>query len=132
MSEVLSPTVFELLTEHVDSFEKLEVLVFLAGCPHMTATVADFGPSFGVPVGRIEEALHGLVDTGAVARLGSHFWVREDERSAALELRLVYPQERSAVFNHLTRRALDRIRRSIPDAFGGGSRGRDDRDGGTR
>ncbi|NUO50736.1 MAG: hypothetical protein HOV80_17940 [Polyangiaceae bacterium] len=125
----LSDTVRKLIAEHVDSLEKLEALVSIfrtsasSGAPKVSG-------SYPIVVG-FDEALAALVTSGLLAVEAGSYRVREPHRGTVASLLALYEAERSAVLSHLSRQAIGRVRRSIPDAFsgtrGGRGRGNDDR-----
>ncbi len=121
------PRVLELLSTDVDSFEKLEVLVLIGRQPGRLFTSTEAAQELRLRQEPVEEALAELTRRGLLAREGKAFRLAKE---ADLIARLVelYENEKVAVLNFISKRALSRVRRAIPEAFarafrlrGGGS-----------
>lgn len=125
MSTTVPPHVTELLTNRVDSFEKLEVIVALHAAPRMTMTVDQLAQQLKLSRDTIREtmmALRGdslveLTSTGEVQLLPPS----NRDHTAVTDLVSLYNEDRLMIVRIMGEIALERIRtmtsRAFADAF---------------
>jgi hypothetical protein len=118
----LSPLVRELLSEAVDSFEKLEIVLHLHGA-HGAETAGDIAVAIGIPGDMSSEALRELAHSGVVTNADAT-WVlarRGPWREHFGPLVSAVEADRTDVFRFLSSRAMERVRseaaRVFADAF---------------
>jgi hypothetical protein len=121
-----------LMTEVLDSFEKLEVVVRLAR--HAPASLSPLATEAGLAEDRAAEALAGLVAAGVVARTGNQYRIADGRWSEHVrELAELYRVDRMEVVALMSTAALERMRdraaRAFADAFVIGARKKGDGDG---
>jgi hypothetical protein len=94
------------LTEIVDSFEKLEILVHLHGVGFAPRTAAEIakGLAISLPEDEIDQCLRAMRPTGVFDPNGP--WA-----PAVEELVEMYRRDRIEVLNLLTKTALERVRK---------------------
>lgn len=109
----------QLLTEKLDSIEKLEVLTL--ACRHRTPwTVITASEQLRLPPGIVEAALEGLTRDGLLAYengTGFQFDPTNPLADAAEKLCAIYDEDRLHVLEVMTRAALERIRSSAATTF---------------
>jgi hypothetical protein len=121
-----------LMTEVLDSFEKLEVVVRLAR--REPAALAALAAEAGLAEDRAAEALAGLIADGVVAGSGDQYRIADGRWSEHVrELVELYRVDRMEVVALMSTAALERMRnraaRAFADAFVIGSRKKGDGDG---
>ena len=121
----LSPALRKLLDAHVESFEKLELLMFLLRSPAQRSTVGELSRALnlgGDEVRAIALALSagGLVASAADGRIALAPQRPEDE-AALDELERVYDEDKMALVTAIAETAMERLRnlagRALADAF---------------
>jgi DNA-binding GntR family transcriptional regulator len=137
LSSNYSAAVEELLTNRVDSFEKLEIVVALHAAPRATLTMGDMCRDLKLPRDTVRQAVGelrvaSLVDvtpTGDVRLLPP----TSRDHAAVTELVALYEGDRLAVVTKLSEIALARIRnmasRAFADAFVIRKKPKDEEDG---
>ncbi|HWO21270.1 MAG TPA: hypothetical protein VNO30_21020 [Kofleriaceae bacterium] len=125
MSTSFSPALRKLLDAHIESFEKLELLMFLLRSPSHHSTVGDLSLALdlgGDEVRAIALALStgGLVTRAADGRIA--LAPQRPEEGAVLdELARVYDEDRMTLVTTIAETAMNRLRslagRALADAF---------------
>jgi len=121
LTSKLSDGVTELLTNRVDSFEKLELIVALQAAPRNTMSVDALCRQLKLSRDDIRQAavelrrasLVELTSTGDVQLLPS----TSHDHTAVTELVLLYEEDRLAVLKHMGEIALHRIRSMASTVF---------------
>jgi hypothetical protein len=99
-----------LLSEVIDSFEKLEIVVYLQRAGFRLEPVRDIAKAISLPIDEVDSCLAALKAEGALEESGP--W-----RSSIDELVKMYDDDRIEVLNLMTRTALDRVRKQAARAF---------------
>ncbi len=108
----------DLLSNEVDSFEKLEALALLGRAPDGTTSPANLIEALRLPPALGEDVLGGLMSSGLLVLEGGRLRLADTERGRGVPALLrIYEEDKVAVLNFLTKRSMARIRRSIPEAF---------------
>lgn len=114
MSEADVEPVRSLVTEVVDSFEKLEVLVHVVRAGNALASPADIAAAVGMPIDDVEPCIRALRSAGVFDPSGP--WA-----GAVSTLLSMYEADRIKVLELMTKTALERVRkqaaRMFADAF---------------
>lgn len=116
---MLPPSVEAFLRAHVDSLERLEVLLLLHAEPERAFSPEDVHARLGLGVIVAGRVLAELEAQGlARSRAGGGASLSDDAAAVAAtqELALVYARRRLEVINSIVARSLDRIR-DFADAF---------------
>ena len=124
-STSLSRALRELLDTHVESFEKLELLMLLGRAPGGRRTVGEIVLALGLGADEIREILAALAAAGLVARAPDgqiSLAPRTAEQRAVLdELTRVYAEDRITLVKAIAETAMERLRnlagRAFADAF---------------
>ena len=103
---------YKLVAQVVDSFEKLEIVVFVHRSGYRVTAPADIakGVSIALPVAEIEECVASLNHTGVLDPKGP--WA-----SAVAALVEMYDHDRIEVLNMITRSTLARVRKQSARVF---------------
>jgi hypothetical protein len=128
MTEEFPESVKALLREHVTSFEKLELILLLAGQPQQAWTIASLSSRVHVPEDLIVEALDALERARLVGstieggqRLVRHAPATAELAHAACELLRIFPELRAAIIVFMNANAIERVRsgavRTFAEAF---------------
>jgi Mn-dependent DtxR family transcriptional regulator len=125
VSTALSQTVRQLLDTHVESFEKLELLMLLRRAPGGRSTSGELALALDLGGDEVREIVAALSSAGLVARAddgGISLAPRTAEDRAALdELARVYDEDKIALVKAIAETAMDRLRnlagRAFADAF---------------
>jgi hypothetical protein len=99
-----------LLTEVIDSFEKLEIVVHVHRAGFQLAPVRDIAKAISVPVDEVDKCVDVLKRDGALDPAGP--W-----RAHIDALVKMYDEDRIEVLNLMTRTALDRVRKQAARVF---------------
>jgi hypothetical protein len=135
MTESLSGRVQRLLRDHMTSFERLAVLMFLFDHGVQEWSTGQVSEHLRVPLELAHDALVGLESSGLVQRSGDGAAFRYAPAAPALaaateELAVAYREQRAAVMSAMSIYAIERIRsgpmRAFADAFLVGKRRDDD------
>jgi len=100
----------DLLSEVVDSFEKLEIVVHVVREGSALAAPADIAKAVGMPVDEVEQCVRYLRGEGVFDPSGP--WA-----PAVTALLDMYDNDRIQLLNLLTKTALDRVRKQAARAF---------------
>lgn len=126
----------ELLTNRVDSFEKLEIILALRAAPHATLSITDLCSAVKLPRDTVRQAVNELRDASLVdLASGDVKLVPPTSRDHAVvsELVRMYQDDRLAIVKKLSEVALNRIRnmasRAFADAFVIRKKRKDEEDG---
>jgi hypothetical protein len=110
----------ELLRQHVDSHEKLDIVLWLRRCPE-PAGVAALQHALGLPRTTVRDVLHDLIRMGLVAHpapeLFAYAPVHEHLGRAVDELALAVETDPIPILRRLSANAIDRVRGSAAEAF---------------
>lgn len=125
VSTPLSQTLRKLLDTHVDSFEKLELLMLLRRPPVERRTIGALALALDLGSDEVREIVAALSSAGLVERAadgGISLAPRTAEDRAALdELAQVYDEDKIALVKAIAETAMDRLRnlagRAFADAF---------------
>jgi hypothetical protein len=110
----------QLLVEHVDSFEKLELLVLCGTRPETGWTADAAATELRLPVAVIEPALEALVASRILVPEGrGHRLCGPDDAAGgpARDLCRLYHEDRVVILNLLATQALQRIKSSAARTF---------------
>jgi hypothetical protein len=99
-----------LVAEVIDSFEKLEVAVYVHKSGFKPAVPAELATATSVPVDEISKCVEVLTEAGVLDARGP--W-----RTALDALVKMYDDDRIEVLNLMTRTALDRVRKEAARVF---------------
>jgi hypothetical protein len=114
LSDTQTQAVRRLVTEVVDSFEKLEILVYIQRAGFQVKPAAEIAKAISVPVDEVDRCMAVLRHHGVLDADGP--W-----RAAVDGLVKLYDDDRIEVMNLMTRTALERVReqaaRVFADAF---------------
>lgn len=119
----LAPGLQALLAEAVDSFEKLELVLYLDHVDAVPMPARDLAAEIGVREDIALEALGGLLRTGVLNKHDSGWSLHRRGRwsEQLVDLARVAESDRTALLKFLTARAMDRVRteaaRVFADAF---------------
>jgi hypothetical protein len=115
----LSPEVFRLCTEHVNSLEKLEILAALDRQADKQLARVALAESLQLPGDLLKQCLNELEHSGLVALTAEHLvrLNKLDATPALVELLQVYSDDRLAVMRALSDIAMERIRGMAARAF---------------
>jgi hypothetical protein len=113
----------QLLHEHVESYEQLEILLLFAGEPDRSWSGRELAAKAGMPIGAAVDAaehLHQVAvlirsESGGVAR----FSARSDLTATIDHLHEAHQRDRLGIMNLMTAFALERVRTSALRAFAG-------------
>lgn len=133
----VSASLRELLATRVDTFEKLDMVVALAGSPHHSLDIDTLAERLGCSrpivrqtVGELRKAMLVDLTSRGAAQLMS---LNEIDRRTLDELVAVYRADRAVIVHILGELAMRRIRgmaaRAFADAFVLGKRKKEDSDG---
>jgi DNA-binding IclR family transcriptional regulator len=121
VSTSLSQALRRLLDAHVDSFEKLELLMLLRRAPEQGRTAGELARALDLDAAEVGELVSGLVSAGLVA------WAADgaislsprtaEERAAMDELARVYDEDRITLVKAIAETAMDRLRNLAGRAF---------------
>jgi len=125
VSTPLSQTLRQLLDTHVDSFEKLELLMLLRRAPEGRRTTGELALALDLGGDEVREIVGALSSAGLVERAddgGISLAPRtEADRAALDELAQVYAEDKIALVKAIAETAMDRLRslagRAFADAF---------------
>jgi len=110
-----------LLDAHVESFEKLELLMLLRRAPGGSCTTGEIARSLDLDADEVREIVAALSAAGLVARAvdgAISLAPRTGEDRAALdELARVYDEDRIALVKAIAETAMDRLRSLARRAF---------------
>jgi hypothetical protein len=110
----------QLLVEHVDSFEKLELLVLCGTRPDTGWTASSAAAELRLPVAVVEPALDELVASGILVREGTDHRLcgpGDAVGGPARALCRLYRDDRVVILNLLATQALQRIKSSAARTF---------------
>ncbi len=119
----LSPDLQALLADAVDSFEKLELVLYLNHVDAVPMPARDLAAEVGVREDLVLEALGGLVRDGVLNKHESGWSLHRQGRWSAqlVDLARVAESDRTVLLKFLTARAVNRVRieaaRVFADAF---------------
>jgi hypothetical protein len=99
-----------LVAEVIDSFEKLEIAVYVHKSGFKAAVPAEVASATSVPLHEISKCVKVLTDAGVLDAKGP--W-----RTALDALVQMYDDDRIEVLNLMTRTALDRVRKEAARVF---------------
>lgn len=99
-----------LLTDVIDSFEKLEIVVHVYRAGFQVAPVRELAKAVSVPVDEVEQCVEALRAQRALEPAGP--W-----RSSLDALVKMYDDDRIEVLNLMTRTALERVRKEAARVF---------------
>lgn len=99
-----------LLSDVIDSFEKLEIVVHVARAGFQLAPAAEIAKTVSVPLDEVQDCLRALRDQHALDPAGP--W-----RSSIDALVKLYDDDRIEVLNLMTRTALERVRKEAARVF---------------
>jgi hypothetical protein len=99
-----------LLSEIIDSFEKLEIVVHVQRAGFQLAPVRDIATAISLPVDEVDKCVQVLKREGALDPAGP--W-----RAAVDALVQLYDDDRIEVMNLMTRTALERVRKEAARVF---------------
>lgn len=99
-----------LLTDVIDSFEKLEIVVHVYRAGFQVAPVRELAKAVSVPVDEVEQCVEALRAARAFEPAGP--W-----RSSLDALVKMYDDDRIEVLNLMTRTALERVRKEAARVF---------------
>jgi hypothetical protein len=125
VSTGLSQTLRKLLDTHVESFEKLELLMLLRRAPEGRSTNGELALALDLGDDEVREIVAALSSAGLVSRAvdGSISLAprTEAERAALDELARVYAEDKIVLVKAIAETAMDRLRnlagRAFADAF---------------
>lgn len=100
----------ELLSEVVDSFEKLEIVVHVVRAGSAVAAPADIAKAVGIPIDNVEQCVRFLRGEGVFDPSGP--WA-----PAVASMLDMYDSDRIQLLNLLTKSALDRVRKQAARVF---------------
>jgi hypothetical protein len=99
-----------LLTDVIDSFEKLEIAVHVHRASFVLAPVRDIAKAISMPVDEVDKCMQQLLNERVLDAAGP--W-----RASLDALVKMYDDDRIEVLNLMTRTALDRVRKHAARAF---------------
>lgn len=99
-----------LLTEVIDSFEKLEIAVHVHRSGFNAPVTAELMKALSMPADEVQECVKALTEAGVLDPKGP--W-----RAALDALVKMYDDDRIEVMNLMTRKALDRVRQEAARVF---------------
>ncbi len=125
MSSILSPALRKLLDTHVESFEKLELLMLLRRTPSGHKTVGEIALALDLGSDEVRAIVTALSAGGMIARAADgtiSLAPQKAEDGAVLdELARVYEEDKIALVTAIAETAMDRLRnlagRAFADAF---------------
>jgi DNA-binding IclR family transcriptional regulator len=125
VSAVLSHALRKLLDRHVESFEKLELLMALRRAPGGRSTPAELAKALDLAGPDVREILSALTAAGLVAKTDDGAVTlapkTDEDREAIDELARVYDEDRIALVKAIAEIAMERLRnlagRAFADAF---------------
>ena len=120
MSASLSPALRKLLDTHIESFEKLELLMLLRRAPEGSCTVAEAARTLGLGSDEVRTIAAQLATAGLVTRNDGTIALapRSPEDRATLdELGRVYDDDKIALVKAIAETAMDRLRNLAGRAF---------------
>ena len=125
MSTSLSPALRKLLDTHVESFEKLELLMRLHRTPGESQTAGELALALSLGADEVREIVAALSAAGLVARASDgqiSLAPRSAEQRVILdELAHVYEDDRIVLVKAIAETAMERLRslagRAFADAF---------------
>jgi DNA-binding transcriptional ArsR family regulator len=125
VSSSLSPALRKLLDAHVESFEKLELLMFLRRSPGQRSTIGDLSLALDLGGDEVRAIVAALSAGGLVARAADGGIVldpqRPEDRGVLDELARVYEEDKIVLVKAIAETAMDRLRnlagRAFADAF---------------
>ena len=99
-----------LLTEVIDSFEKLEIVMHVHRASFQLAPVRDIAKAISLPVDEVDSCVHALKAEGVFDPAGP--W-----RSSIDALVKMYDDDRIEVLNLMTSTSLERVRKQAARVF---------------
>lgn len=120
MSASLSPALRKLLDTHIESFEKLELLMLLRRAPGSSSTVAEAARTLGLGSDEVRTIAAQLATAGLVTRSDGVLALAPQgpEDGAALdELEHVYDDDKIVLVKAIAETAMDRLRNLAGRAF---------------
>lgn len=99
-----------LIAEHIDSFEKLEIIVHVQRAGFQVKPAAEIAKAIAVPLDEVDKCIQVLLREGVLDANGP--W-----RSAVDALVQMYDDDRIEVLNQMTRAAMDRVRKEAARVF---------------
>jgi DNA-binding MarR family transcriptional regulator len=118
VSSVLSPSLRKLIDTHIESFEKLELLMFLRRAPGERATSGELARALELDAGEVRSIVAQLSAAGLVARAADGAVAPAPQHQAALdELARVYDEDKIELVKAIAEAAMDRLRNLAGRAF---------------
>lgn len=106
----------EFLVQHVDTIEKLEVLLGFAAAPRSCRSVLSVGQQLGLPTHSAESLLRGLAASGLVRASGPGEYVYDPSpahRATVSALAELYATTAPAVLHVMSAASIARIRQML-------------------
>lgn len=120
MSTPISNALRKLLDNHVESFEKLELLMFLRRAPDGSSTIGELARSLDLGSDEVREIVAALAAGGLVTRVDGTVTLapRTPEQRAALdELAQIYDDDKITLVKAIAETAMERLRNLAGRAF---------------
>jgi hypothetical protein len=118
-SHEIPTDVRDLLREHIETYEQLEVLLRFAGTRDRTWTMPEMTAATGVPAEAVADALARLAASGVLTASddGRRFSSSSDRAASIDALGDAFGRDRLGIMNLMTANALERVRTSALRAF---------------
>jgi DNA-binding IclR family transcriptional regulator len=120
VSTSISNALRKLLDDHVESFEKLELLMFLRRAPDGSSTIGELARSLDLGSDEVREIVAALVAGGLATRTDATVTLapRTVEQRAALdELARIYEDDKITLVKAIAETAMERLRNLAGRAF---------------
>jgi hypothetical protein len=123
MPETLPENVRAFLRHHVESYEQLELLLFLREHHALGWPISQIAERLHFPSGEIDQAVAGLVAAGCVAERAQperaiRYAPRDEGQAAAIDgLAAAYAARPLAIIKLMNANAIERVRSAAIDTF---------------
>jgi DNA-binding IclR family transcriptional regulator len=110
----------KLLDTHIESFEKLELLMFLRRAPGASGTVGEVASAIGLGNDEVRTIAAQLMAAGLVTRSDGSITLAPrspEDRAALEELGRVYDDDKIVLVKVIAETAMDRLRNLAGRAF---------------